>query len=449
MFEKILIADRGEIAVRIIRACKEMKIETVAVYSEADRNSLHVRLADEAVCVGPAEMRESYLHDENILMAAHNTGAEAIHPGYGGLAEKALFAEKCAAWNIKFIGPPPEAMEKMSRKSEARKLMQKAHVPVIPGTECVGNGAEVREFVQKVGFPVILKAAAGGGGRGLRVVHDEQDLERSLRLARQESEAAFNDGSIYVEKYLSEPRHIEVQILAESPDNCLYLGERECSIQTARYQKMLEETPCAALSPQQRVSLCRAAVNAAKAAKYVNAGTVEFLLDRDGNFYFMEMNTRIQVEHPVTELVTRMDLIKEQIRIAAGEKRNYRQKDIRPLGHALECRITAQDPDRQFMPCAGKVRDCWLPGGNGIRVDTHIYPGYEVPAFYDPLLAKVIAWGNDREEAIHRMERALEEMRIEGLPTTQPFHQRILANAFFRKGETYTNFIQRRLGVGI
>jgi acetyl-CoA carboxylase biotin carboxylase subunit len=449
VFEKILIADRGEIAVRIIRACREMKIATVAVYSEADRDSLHVQLADESVCIGPPPLKESYLNDANILMAATLTGAEAIHPGYGGLAEKSSFAESCEACNIRFIGPSPEAMAKMGNKATARRLMQKHRIPVLEGIEVVENEQDALAFAHRVNYPVMIKAAAGGGGRGLRVAFSDEELLRGLKLAQREAEAAFNNGTLLIEKFLSAPRHIEVQILADHFGNIIHLGERECSIQTSRYQKMLEECPSPAINPHLRGLLGQTAKNVAQAVGYTNAGTVEFLLDRDHKFYFLEMNTRIQVEHPVTEAVTRLDLIKEQIRIAAGERLHYKQRDVRFFGHAIECRITAEDPDNHFHPCTGRVTRCFLPAGNGLRVDSHLYPGYEVPAFYDSLLAKVIAWGNNREEAIARMERALAELQVEGVRTNKAFHQRILANAFFRKGETHTNFIQRRLGADV
>jgi acetyl-CoA carboxylase biotin carboxylase subunit len=408
-----------------------------------------VQLADESVCIGPPAMKESYLNDANILMAATLTGAEAIHPGYGGLAEKSSFAESCEACKIKFIGPPPDAMAKMGHKIAARKLMQKHRIPVLEGMEVVEDEQAALSFAHKVGYPVMIKAAAGGGGRGLRVVRSDEELLRGLKSAQREAEAAFNNGTLFLEKFLQEPRHIEVQILADQYGNIVHLGERECSIQTSRYQKMLEECPSSAISPHLRGQIGQTAKDAAKAVGYTNAGTVEFLLDRDNKFYFMEMNTRIQVEHPVTEAVTRMDLVKEQIHVAAGERRNYKQRDVRLSGHAIECRITAEDPENQFRPCTGRITRCFLPGGNGLRVDSHLYPGYEVPAFYDALLAKVVAWGSDREEAMARMERALAEMQIEGVCTNQSFHQRILSNAFFRKGETYTNFIQRRLGAEV
>jgi acetyl-CoA carboxylase biotin carboxylase subunit len=447
MFEKILIANRGEIAVRIIRACREMGIATVAVYSQADEHSLHVQLADEAICIGPPPMRESYLSIYNIIMAAKITGAEAIHPGYGALSERPDFAQICAECGLKFIGPPPEAIRLMGNKSEARRLMREAGVPVVPGTEnCLQNDGEAFRFVQQYGYPVIIKAAAGGGGRGMRIVQNERELEQALRTAQQEAEASFGDGSLYLEKYLEEPRHIEVQILADEHGNIVHLGERDCSIQNARHQKMLEEAPSPALRDHVRERLYAAAIKAARAVGYQNAGTVEFLyVEREQQFYFIEMNTRIQVEHPVTEMITGLDLIKEQIRLAGGEKLGYRQRDIVFRGHAIECRITAEDPYNDFRPTSGRVEYCHFPGGPGVRVDTHLYPGYEVPSFYDPLLAKIVVWGRDRSEAIARMERALEELRIEGVRTTQPFHQAILGNAFFRRGEVYTNFVQRRM----
>jgi len=450
VFKKILIADRGEIAVRIIRACREMKIATVAIYSEADEDALHVRLADETVRIGPPPMRESYLNIPNIIMAAVITGADAIHPGYGGLAEKPEFAENCEACNLTFIGPPPQAMELMGNKAVARQTMQEVGVPVVPGlNHCSDNGAEALRFAEEVGYPVIIKAAAGGGGRGMRLAHNAEDLQRAIKTARREAEAAFGDGTVYVEKYISEPRHIEVQILADQHGHVVHLFERECSIQTSYHQKMLEEAPSVAVNPALRHRLGEAAVKAARAVKYANAGTVEFLLDQDNKFYFMEMNTRVQVEHPVTECVTGLDLVKEQIRVAAGERLPYRQRDLRLRGHAIECRIMAVDPEQGFQPCTGEITHCMLPGGIGVRVDTHIYPGYRVSSFYDPLLAKVIAWGSDREEAISRMERALQELEIEGVKTNLDFHRRILANAFFRRGEINTNFLQRRMGIAV
>ncbi|NUQ00080.1 MAG: acetyl-CoA carboxylase biotin carboxylase subunit [Armatimonadetes bacterium] len=446
MFQRILIADRGEIAVRVIRACKELGIETVAVYAEADRNSRHVQLADRAICIGASSMRESYLNIPNIIMAAKISGAEAIHPGYGGLAEKAQFAEIVADNGLVFIGPPPEAIDAMGNKHEARRKMQEAGVPVIPGTGIVSSDSpqDAVAFARKVGYPVMIKAAAGGGGRGIRVAHNQEDLANGLKAAEREAEAAFGNGAVYVERYINEPRHIEIQILADQRRNTLHLGERECSVQTARHQKMLEESPSPVMNENLRRRMGEAAVKAARAVGYVGAGTVECMVEKDGHFYFLEMNTRIQVEHPVTEMVTGLDLVAEQIKIASGEALALRQRDVQLEGHAIECRIAAQDPLQQFRPCAGLIEHCVLPSGNGVRVDSHIYPGYEVPSFYDPLLAKVICWGPTRDIAIARMQRALDEFEVVGVTTTLPFQRRILQNAFFRRGELSTSFIQRR-----
>jgi acetyl-CoA carboxylase biotin carboxylase subunit len=446
LFNRILICDRGEIAVRVIRACKELGVGAVAVYGEADRHCRHVQMADEAVCIGASPMRDSYLNIPNIIMAAKTTGCEAIHPGYGGLAEKAQFAEIVGENGLTFIGPPPEAIEAMGHKHEARRRMKEAGVPIIPGTGIVGSDApqEALDFARTVGYPVMIKASAGGGGRGIRVAHNRDDLLAGLKAAETEALASFGNNEIYCEKYLSDPRHIEIQILADGAHRTVHLGERECSIQTQRHQKMLEESPSPALNERLRQRMGEAAVKAAKAVGYVSAGTVECMVERDGSFYFLEMNTRIQVEHPVTELVTGLDLVAEQIKIAAGEALSVRQKDVELRGHAIECRIAAQDPLQQFRPCSGVVERCTLPDGIGVRVDSHLYPGYEVPLFYDPLLAKVLAWGPTREIAIARMERALGEFELVGVTTTLAFQRRILANAFFRRGELSTNFISRR-----
>jgi acetyl-CoA carboxylase biotin carboxylase subunit len=447
MFKKILIANRGEIAVRVIRACREMNIATVAVYSQADADSLHVRLADEAVCIGPPPSKDSYLNAPNIISAAVITGAEAIHPGYGYFSEVPSFAEACEACRLKFIGPKPATIEKMGDKAKAREIVQSAGVPVIPGTKGIlQNEQEAFRTAAKMGYPVLIKAAAGGGGRGIRFVSNEEELAKVLKIAQTEAESAFGNPDVYMEKYIEEPRHIEVQILADEHGNIVHLGERECSIQTARHQKMLEEAPSVALTDSLRAKIGEAAVRAARAVGYVNAGTVEFLLDKKGNFYFMEMNTRVQVEHPVTEAVTGIDIVKEQIRIAAGEKLRFSQKDIAIRGHAIECRITAEDPDRGFAPISGRIEGLVLPGGFGVRIDTHIYPGYMVPPYYDSLLAKLIVWGSNREEAISRMTRCLEEFSIEGLKTNIPFHLKIMENEYFRRGELSTNFIKRQMG---
>ena len=449
MFKKILIANRGEIAVRVIRACREMKISTVAVYSQADADSLHVRLADEAVCIGPPASKDSYLNAPNIISAAVITGAEAIHPGYGYFSEVPSFAEACEACKIKFIGPKSSSIEKMGDKAKAREIVQSAGVPVIPGTKGIlQNEQEAYRTAAKMGYPVLVKAAAGGGGRGIRLVQNEEELGKVLKVAQTEAESAFGSPDVYMEKFIEEPRHIEVQILADEHGHVVHLGERECSIQNGRHQKMLEEAPSVALTAALRSKIGEAAVRAAKAAGYVNAGTVEFLLDSKGDFYFMEMNTRVQVEHPVTEAVTGVDVVKEQMRIAAGEKLRFSQKDVKIQGHAIECRITAEDPDKGFEPSSGRIDRLALPGGFGVRVDTHIYPGYVVPPYYDSLLAKLIVWGSDRSEAINRMARCLSEFSIEGLKTNIPFHLKIMSNAFYRRGELSTSFIQRRMEAG-
>ncbi|SMB98579.1 biotin carboxylase [Thermanaeromonas toyohensis ToBE] len=445
MFKKVLIANRGEIAVRIIRACRELGIRTVAVYSEADRNSLHVKLADEAICIGPPPATRSYLNIPSIIAAAQVTGVEAIHPGYGFLAENAYFAEMCSTSGLTFIGPPARAIQLMGDKAQARATMKAAGVPVVPGSEGVVTEVErALALAEEIGYPVIVKAAAGGGGRGMRVAQNPAELRRAVQVAQQEAEAAFGNGHIYLEKYIEEPRHIEFQVLGDTHGHLIHLGERDCSIQR-RHQKVLEEAPSTALTPELRQEMGAVAVKAAAAVGYYGAGTVEFLLDKHGRYYFIEMNTRIQVEHPVTEAVTGIDLVKAQLLIAAGEKLPYRQEDIEIRGHALECRINAEDPAQNFRPSPGRVEKYHAPGGFGIRVDSALYPGYEIPPYYDSLVAKVIAWAPTREEAIARMRSALQEMVIEGIPTTIPFHLKILDNAFFRRGEVYTNFIQRRL----
>jgi acetyl-CoA carboxylase biotin carboxylase subunit len=447
MFSKVLVANRGEIAVRIIRACRELGIGTVAVYSQADGEALHVKMADEAVCIGPPPNKDSYLNIPNVVSAALMSGADAIHPGYGNLSENASFAENCEVCKITFIGPPASVIEKLQDKAEAKKLMKQAGVPVIPPEEPAFASGETQavQLANKLGYPVMLKAALGGGGRGIRVVQNDGDMRKSLAVAQSEAQGAFGRGDLYMEKYIEEPRHIEFQILADSHGNIVHLGERDCSIQTSRYQKLLEESPSPALSHRLRERMAEAAVKAARAVGYVSAGTIEFLLDRQGRFYFLEMNTRLQVEHGVSEMVTGIDLVKEQMRIAAGERLGYSQKDIQFRGHAIECRITAEDPDAKFMPCAGLVSEFLPAGGPGVRVDTHLYPGYHVPPFYDPLLAKVMVWGRDRSEAMDRMSRALAEFRLNGLKTTLPFHQKVMGNAFFRRGEVNTNFIWRRM----
>jgi acetyl-CoA carboxylase biotin carboxylase subunit len=449
LFKKILIANRGEIAVRVIRACREMGIATVAVYSTADAECLHVGLADEAVCIGPPPNKDSYLNIPNLMQAALNTGADAIHPGYGNLSEVAAFAENCEICNIKFIGPRAETIRRMQDKAAARVVMREAGVPVIPGSDgTVGNDQEALRIAARLGYPVLIKAAMGGGGRGIRVAHNEDQLVRNLRLAQSEAQAAFGRGDVYLEKYLEEPRHVEFQVLADAHGNIVHLGERDCSIQTNKHQKLLEESPCFGLGRRLRHHMGEAAVRAAKAVGYVNAGTVEFMADKTGRYYFLEMNTRIQVEHPVTEMVTGIDLVKEQIRIAYGHKLGRSQRDIEFRGHAVECRITAEDPGNNFLASSGPVHSLVLPGGPGVRVDTHLYPGYTVPPYYDALLAKLIVWAPTRAEAISKAARALYEFRIDGLKTTISFHQQVLSNAYFRRGDIATSFVQRRMGVG-
>lgn len=447
MFKKILIANRGEIAIRIIRACKEMKIATVAIYSEADKNSLHVRMADEAICVGPPANKESYLNMPNIISAAIITGAEAIHPGYAYFSEQASFAEACEACNLKFIGPKASAIELMGDKARAKETAAKAGVPVIPGSKgTIQSEQDAFKTARKMGYPIRLKATAGGGGRGIRVVHSEDELASQLRVAIAEAESAFGNGEMYIEKEIEEPRHVEIQIIGDEHGHYVYLGERECSIQR-RNQKLIEEAPSVAVTPAIRSRMGEAAVKLAKAVGYANAGTVEYLLDKNGDFYFMEMNTRVQVEHPVTEFVTGMDIVKEQIRVAAGEKLDVSQKDIKINGHAIECRIIAEDPSNNFAPSVGTIRHLAVPGGIGVRVDTHIYGGYEIPPYYDAMLAKLIVWGKDREEAIARMQRCLSEYEIEGVKTNITYQMEILSNAYFRKGELSTSFIPRRMNL--
>jgi acetyl-CoA carboxylase biotin carboxylase subunit len=445
VFRKILIANRGEIAVRIIRACRELNISTVAIYSQADETSLHVRLADEAVCVGPPPATESYAHLANVISAAIITGCDAVHPGYGFLAENASFAEACEACGIKFIGPAAAVIERMGDKAAARALMREAGVPVVPGTTgTLQNEQEAVRFAARIGYPLIVKAAAGGGGKGMRIVHTDEGLLDAVKIAQAEAAAAFGNPQVYLEKYVEEPRHIEFQILADEHGHIIHLGERDCSIQRS-HQKLVEEAPAAALTKAQRNKMGDFALKAARAAGYTNAGTIEFLLERGGSFYFLEMNTRIQVEHPVTEAITGMDLVRQQILIAAGEPLRLHQRDVETRGHAIECRINAEDAERNFAPSAGKIENVILPGGYGVRVDTHVYSGYTVPTYYDSLLAKLIVWGNDRGDAIARMSRCLEEFHVEGIRTTVPFHQRVMENAWFRRGEVYTNFVRRRM----
>ncbi|AFV11842.1 acetyl-CoA carboxylase biotin carboxylase subunit AccC [Thermacetogenium phaeum DSM 12270] len=446
MFKKILVANRGEIAVRIIRACREMGIKTVAVYSEADRDSLHVSLADETVCIGGPQPAQSYLNIPNIISAAEGRGADAIHPGYGFLAENPYFAEVCEGRGIKFIGPPASAITEMGAKARARQLMVEAGVPVVPGSSgLLDENLDISAVAAEIGYPVMIKASAGGGGRGMRIARNQEELETALITARQEAEAAFGDGSLYLEKLIERPRHIEIQILADEYGHVVHLGERDCSIQR-RNQKLVEETPSPAITPELREKMGEAAVRAARAVKYTGAGTVEFLLDRDGNYYFIEMNTRIQVEHPVTEWVTGIDLVVETIRLAAGEELGYEQEDVEFRGAALECRINAEDPEKDFRPCPGTITEYLPPGGPGVRVDSGIYPGYRIPPYYDSLLAKLITWGRNRQEAIRRMERSLSEFRIAGVKTTIDFLRRIMENENFRRGEVDTLFVPMLLG---
>ncbi len=441
MFDKILIANRGEIAVRIIRACREMGIKTVAVYSEADRDSLHTMLADEAICIGPAPSSQSYLNMERILTACVAMKADAIHPGFGFLSENARFAQLCEACQIAFIGPSAEIIHKMGNKSEARRTMIEAGVPVVPGTkEPVYTAEEGLKLAESIGFPVMIKASSGGGGKGMRISRGAEDFQENFRSAQLESVKGFSDDTMYIEKYIEKPRHIEFQIMADKYGNVVHLGERDCSIQR-RHQKVLEESPCDIISDELRQNMGDTAVRAAKAVNYENAGTIEFLLDKDKNFYFMEMNTRIQVEHPVTELVTGLDLIKEQILVASGERLSVKQEDIHISGHAIECRINAENPSRNFMPCPGRITNIHFPGGNGVRIDTHIYQDYQVPPTYDSMLLKMIVHGKDRKEAIQKMRSALGELIIEGIETNGDFQYEIINHPAFQKGETDTGFI--------
>ena len=438
---KILIANRGEIACRIIWTCKEMGIKTVAVHSEADREALHVRYADEAICIGPAPSSQSYLNIPSIISAAEITNVDAIHPGYGFLAESATFAKICEDCNIKFIGPKPNVIAMMGDKVEARRTMQAAGVPILPGSpDPIESAEEAKTLAREIGFPVIVKAAAGGGGRGMRIVRKEEELASQLETAQAEALAAFRNGSVYIERYIERPRHIEIQVLADEHGNCVHLGERECSIQR-RHQKLLEEAPSAAITPELREKMGAVAVNACKEIGYSSAGTFEFLLDEDGSFYFMEMNTRIQVEHPVTEMVTLADIVRNQIMIATGEDLGYVQEDVQIVGHSIECRINAEDPIK-FTPSPGKITAFNIPGGPGVRVDTAVYPGYVVPPYYDSMIAKLIVHARTRELAIARMQRALGMMVVEGIKTTIPLHQKIMADDRFRRGDFSTKFME-------
>jgi len=444
VFSKILIANRGEIAVRIIRACRELGVQSVAVYSQADAEALHVQLADEAVCIGPPPAPQSYLQVPRILSAAEITGAEAIHPGYGFLAENSHFAEVCEACGLRFIGPSSQSIQLMGDKAAARRLAAVHGVPVLPGSqEPVGDLEEARRIGREIGFPLIIKASAGGGGKGMRVVAEPEGLESALAMAGAEAAAAFGNAAVYMERFLPDPRHIEIQVLLDAHGQGIHLGERDCSIQR-RHQKLLEESPSPALTPALREAMGESALRVARAAGYHNAGTVEFLLDGDGRYYFMEMNTRIQVEHPVTEMVTGVDLVKSQVRVAAGEPLPLAQAEVAVQGHSLECRINAEDPDR-FLPSPGKLTNLRVPGGPGVRVDSHAYVGYVIPPFYDSLLGKLVTHGCDRDEAISRMQRALDEMVVEGIQTTIPFHQKVLRHPEFLAGRTSTRFLERLL----
>ena len=443
MFNKILIANRGEIAVRIIRACREMGIRTVAVYSEADKDCLHTLLADEAICIGPAPSSQSYLNMERILSATVAMKADAIHPGFGFLSENARFAKLCQQCNITFIGPSAEIINRMGNKSEARNTMMQAGVPVVPGSkEPVYTAEDGLVMAKEIGFPVMIKASSGGGGKGMRISRSEEDFTEHFNTAQLESVKGFSDDTMYIEKYIEKPRHVEFQIMGDKFGHVVHLGERDCSIQR-RHQKVMEESPCEVISPELRKKMGEVAVKAAKAVNYENAGTIEFLLDKDKNFYFMEMNTRIQVEHPVTEMVSGIDLIKEQIRVAAGEPLSVSQEDIQIKGHAIECRINAENPKKHFMPCPGRITNVHIPGGNGVRVDTHIYNDYKVPANYDSMLMKLIVYDKDRASAIAKMRSALGEVIIEGIETNIDFQYEILENEAFQKGDTDTGFIEK------
>ena len=447
MLKKVLIANRGEIAVRIIRACREMGIRTVAVYSEADKNALHKTLADEAVCIGPAPSNKSYLNIKAILEAACLTGADSIHPGFGFLSENANFAKICEEIGIKFIGPKHELIELLGNKSKAKETMKKAGVPVVPGSKgLIQSKEEAIEIAKQIKYPVILKASAGGGGRGIRIAYNEEELKKSYDIVKQEAKVSFNDDSIYIEKFIENPRHIEIQILADEHGNCIHLGERDCSVQR-RNQKVLEETPSSVISDATRKKMGEVAVKAVKEIGYTNAGTIEFLVDKNQDFYFMEMNTRVQVEHPVTEMVTGVDIIKEQIKIASGEKLQYTQKDIKIEGHSLEVRLNAENPDKNFMPCPGTITGLHLPGGNGVRVDTAIYAGYKVPQNYDSMLAKIIVHGKNRNESIAKMKSAIAELVIEGIDTNRDFLYKILENENFVSNNYYTSFIKKEFNM--
>ena len=443
MIRKVLIANRGEIAVRIIRACKELGLKTVAIYSEIDKDAMHTELADEAICVGTTKSKDSYLNESNIISAAVVTGCNAIHPGFGFLSEKASFASICEECNIKFIGPSSETISIMGNKSVAREIMKNANVPVIPGSEgIIETIDDARIEAKKIGYPIMIKASLGGGGKGIRIVSNEDELENAFFTAKSEAKNNFGDDSVYMEKFIENPRHIEFQILGDNFGNIIHLGERDCTIQR-RNQKVLEEAPSYILNDELRSKMGNAAINAAKAVNYINAGTIEFLLDKHGNFYFMEMNTRIQVEHPVTEMITSIDIVKEQLKIANGDELKISQDDIKLKGHAIECRINAENPNKSFAPCPGKIKFLNLPGGNGIRVDTAVYNGYTIPPTYDSMIAKLISYGKTREEAISKMIRALSEFVIEGIESNIDFQIDILNNEIFRLGTFDTSFISK------
>ncbi len=446
MFEKVLVANRGEIALRVVRACQELGVAVVAVYSDADESALHVRHADEAIRIGPPPAGKSYLNVEALIQAAKETGAEAVHPGYGFLAENASFAAACREVGLAFIGPSAEAIEKMGNKSAARRLAGKAEVPVVPGSDDASSADEAAETAGGIGYPIMVKAAAGGGGRGIRVAGDEEGLRKAVQVARREAEAAFGDGTLYLEKLLVAPRHVEVQIMGDHEGNIVHLYERECSMQRRR-QKVLEEAPSPGISPGVREKMTEAAVRLAREARYTNAGTVEFLVE-DEQFYFIEMNTRIQVEHPVTEMLTGVDLVKEQIRVAAGEPLSLTQGNVPMVGHAMEFRINAEDPDQDFMPSPGEVSFLEVPGGPGVRVDSAIYQGYKIPPFYDSMVGKLVVWALTREEAISRARRALREYRLEGIKTTIPLHLRLLEEDAFRSGGYHTGYLEELLNEG-
>ena len=443
MLKKVLIANRGEIAVRIIRACREMGIRTVAIYSEADKDALHVRLADQAICIGPAPSSKSYLNVKAILEAACLTGADSIHPGFGFLSENANFAKICEEMGIKFIGPNYKLIELLGNKSKAKETMKKAGVPVVPGSEgLIKSKKEAVEIAEKIKYPVILKASAGGGGKGIRIAQNKEELEKAYSLVKQEAKISFNDDSIYIEKFVENPRHVEIQVLADEHGNGIHLGERDCSVQR-RNQKIIEETPASIINDETRKKMGEVAVKAVKEIGYTNAGTIEFLVDKNKDFYFMEMNTRVQVEHPVTEMVTGIDIIKEQIKIASGEKLTIKQKDVKVNGHSMEARINAENPDKNFMPCPGTITGLHIPGGNGVRVDTAIYSGYTIPPTYDSMIAKVIVHGKTREESIAKLKSAVAELVVDGITTNADFILKILDNENFKKNNYDTSFIEK------